>query len=379
MISKISLDKVNTKFEWFDGSIDRFDIFRSWIFNTCDSIINDANKQNNDEKNMMETNKLLIDDKMYEMYRNKTEISSKLSNKKNEKIVINEFKILNNLNKRKKKNSFSEFMSTSLLKSYNASTITSDDLNVGNGEMQRKIKKAFWKNKMKDSDIVLSPILYYSTYNQFLSNLSLSSSSSSSSSFPISSAPSSSSSSSRSSNFLISSPLKVLIYQRDYSRRIINIIETKSIIKSSLGSEWIVEIITHNEILSPCIMIQNVRTATVLITSHGFQSILLLFQPCSSLLIEIHPSYYLKQEVYGFIQAGLRQNFNLARSYLAEESVPTTFLSKKIKIILEKFHFLTHDCLHGRICRNLARRQDVKFSIDFMKRSTDFILSHFVT
>ena len=387
ILSKISLNRTSTKFEWFEDSFDRLDTFRSWIFNTCDFKTNSTRienkKINESSEKSMESKKFLIDEWIKEKHQSRTKILTKSLNKNKETNVhklINK-KLKNQLSQTRRYILTNSSANISLRASPHFSLILSDDLNVGQGEMQRKIKRAFWKKKRKDIDLKSSPIVFYSPFIHNTSNISLLFPMLDSNSTSLSSSLSSSSFPSNSSNTvidLLTSPLKVLIYQRDFSRKIINIKEMKSVIQSYLGSKWVVDVITHTETISPCTIIQNVRTATVLITPHGFQSILLLFQPYSSLLIEIHPAYYLKQEVYGFIQAGLRQNFDLARSYLAEESEPTKYFYKKIKKILENHNFFTHDCLHNRLCRYLARKQDVQISTNFIKRSTDFILSHFI-
>ena len=264
--------------------------------------------------------------------------------------------------------------------SYTELLLISDDLNVGTGEMQRKIKKAYWRNKIANRDLKPSPIVIIPPPLSPLSHSASSSSLLSLSLFsqPLSQSPSQSQSQSQTKIDENQNRIKVLIYQRDSSRTISNLEEARTVLQSTLGVKWDVQTIIHSEKISPCAMINNVRTATVLITPHGFQSILLLFQPYSSVLIEIHPSYYLKQEVYGFIQAGFRQNFNLARSYLAEESVPLTFISKCVINILTFFNFLSHDCMHSCLCRNIARRQDVFVSKNFMQRSAAFLSSHFI-
>lgn len=214
----------------------------------------------------------------------------------------------------------------------------SDDLNSGDGEMQAKIKRAAWKNKEADSDLEPSPTVAIQT----------------------------------------SEKLNVLIYQRDASRRLINLDNAMARLSVLLGPEWAVKSIYHSDNLSPCTIINRVRTATVLITPHGFQSVLLLFQPLSSLLVEIHPAFYFKQEVYGFIQAGLRQNFKLARSYLAEESVPVHLIAIFAAHVIRALGITTHDCLHNSLCRNAARRQDVMMSETFVGRTAEFITKHFI-
>ena len=231
-----------------------------------------------------------------------------------------------------------EFSSTNETSTFMELLGISDDLNSGNGEMQAKIRRAAWNNKNKDSDLDPSPIIRAET----------------------------------------SEKPEVLIYQRDASRRLVNLNSAMAGMSKLLGPRWAMISISHSDDLSPCAVINRVRTATVLITPHGFQSVLLLFQPLSSLLVEIHPAFYFKQEVYGFIQAGLRQNFKLARSYLAEESLPVHFATTSAAHIIRSLGFTTHDCLHNSICRNIARRQDVMMSETFMERTAEFIRKHFI-
>ena len=360
ILSRISLDKVNRKLEWFDNSFDRFDMFRSWIFNTCDS------SPDNDLNGYTDA---------YFNSNSKINSNSNIDSSTNIKANMN-----NNINNNNINDNSSD---TELLE-------ISDDLNVGTGEMQRKIKKAYWRNKIANRDLKPSPIVIVPPPLSPLSHTSSSSSiiplslfsqplsQSLSQSQPLPQSLSQSRSQSQTKIDENQNRIKVLIYQRDSSRTISNLEEARTVLQSTLGTRWEVQTIIHSEKISPCAMINNVRTATVLITPHGFQSILLLFQPYSSVLIEIHPSYYLKQEVYGFIQAGFRQNFNLARSYLAEESVPLTFISKCVINILTFFNFLSHDCMHSCLCRNIARRQDVFVSKNFMQRSAAFLSSHFI-
>ena len=374
ILSRISLDKVNRKLEWFDNSFDRFDMFRSWIFNTCDSSPDNdygGNNYNGFTDAYFNSNSKI---------NSNTNIDSNTNIKANDNNNMN-----NNVNNNIKNNMNNNSSYTELL-------LISDDLNVGTGEMQRKIKKAYWRNKIANRDLKPSPIVIVPPPLSPLSHTSSSSSiiplslfsqplsQSLSQSQPLPQSQSLSQSRSQSQTKIDENQnrIKVLIYQRDSSRTISNLEEARTVLQSTLGSKWDVQTIIHSEKISPCTMINNVRTATVLITPHGFQSILLLFQPYSSVLIEIHPSYYLKQEVYGFIQAGFRQNFNLARSYLAEESVPLTFISKCVINILTFFNFLSHDCMHSCLCRNIARRQDVFVSKNFMQRSAAFLSSHFI-
>jgi hypothetical protein len=291
ILTRIPLEKVDKKLEWFNSSISRFRLFHDWMCHTCDIA-----------------------------GRRSTNTSTRASTAESGSTIERKF------SSKTETSTFTELLAIS------------DDLNSGNGEMQSKIRRAAWKNKIADSDLEPSPVIMTKS----------------------------------------SELLHVLIYQRDVSRRLVNLNNALAKMSKLLGPGWAVKTISHSDNLSPCAVINQIRTATVLITPHGFQSVLLLFQPLSSLLVEIHPAFYFKQEVYGFIQAGLRQNFNVARSYLAEESVPVHFVTASAAHIIQALGFTTHDCLHNSVCRNIARRQDVMMSEKFMDRTAEFIMKHFI-
>lgn len=74
---------------------------------------------------------------------------------------------------------------------------------------------------------------------------------------------------------------RLVIYQRDRTRKILDVHELKEKIKSILGqAEWSTEVISHQEDqVSPCQLVQEFASVDVLVTSHGFQTLLLLFMP----------------------------------------------------------------------------------------------------
>ena len=146
----------------------------------------------------------------------------------------------------------------------------------------------------------------------------------------------------------------------------------------------------------PCELIRSVKEATVLITPHGFQSILMIFQPLKSLFIEVMPFAYNKPEIYGFIQMGIRSipRFGEYRSYLVYESNPTTKLSKALHWLglnsermidegqVNRESWLTWSqkrCTAWAICRHIVRQQDVCLDEGFMRHAADFIKTHFIS
>jgi len=143
----------------------------------------------------------------------------------------------------------------------------------------------------------------------------------------------------------------------------------------------------------PCHLIRAVKDATVLITPHGFQSILLLFQPLKSMLIEIMPFAYNKPEIYGFIQAGMRSlpGFGEYRSYMVHESHPTTVTSEVLHWLgltgdtaedagrHHWFPWTQKSCTKWALCRYLVRQQDLVVDESFLRRATDFIRNHYIS
>ncbi len=85
----------------------------------------------------------------------------------------------------------------------------------------------------------------------------------------------------------------VVVYQRNKSRKLLNVNHVLDQLKQKLGkNNWTVTEMHHSNERDGCETLRAMSRATVLITSHGFQSILLLFQPSHSLLVEVHPYQY---------------------------------------------------------------------------------------
>jgi len=203
---------------------------------------------------------------------------------------------------------------------------------------------------------------------------------------------------------LIPSPIvynthkRVLVYQRDRSRLLSlsntskcknesnnNIAECISFLMSSgshnptkgTSNQWTTHYMIHSDDRSPCELIQQISTSTVIITPHGFQSILLLFQPLSSLMVEIYPFMYYKPDLFGFIQVGLRQRLLIARSYLCEETLPFNFLQYAIKGVQSIGGFSHRFCINNILCKIFVRNQNTYITEDNIVRVVKFINEHF--
>lgn len=184
---------------------------------------------------------------------------------------------------------------------------------------------------------------------------------------------------------------RVMIYQRDSSRSIVNLESMMDRVKLNLNGEeclhrrrldneskevaascqWQVEAITHDRERPPCELVSDVAQSDVFLTAHGFQSVLQLFQPLTSTLAEIHPYHYIKPTVYGLINVALRIELTISRSYMFEESEPpNTWLGWLFRDVLT---YDTPGCMSKGWCRYLARLQDVSASEEFTDRVTTYV------
>ena len=69
----------------------------------------------------------------------------------------------------------------------------------------------------------------------------------------------------------------------------------------------------HVSSRSPCVLMHLLYNVDVLVTAHGFQSMLLLFLPLPSLLFEIFPYKYYKRD-----NAQLASEYGMCLAYLRE-------------------------------------------------------------
>lgn len=107
---------------------------------------------------------------------------------------------------------------------------------------------------------------------------------------------------------------KLVFYQRDRGRLILNAKEALASLRLGLPeANWEVIEVIHNEQRPPCELMRIINSASVMVTSHGFQSTLLLYQPRHSTIAEIHTSMMYIPNFYGDLQVSFRQSFGFAR------------------------------------------------------------------
>lgn len=131
-------------------------------------------------------------------------------------------------------------------------------------------------------------------------------------------------------------------------RRLINQEESLRLLRQKLPeSEWDIVLFIHDNFISPCVLMHILSDADVLLTPHGFQSILLLYLPIPAIFFEIFPSHYYRR-VYGLVA----QEYGLVHGY--SMSQPTFWHTKLLLSGLT-----AEQCSHYFICRSYARSQDV--------------------
>merc|ERR1711965_364841 len=104
------------------------------------------------------------------------------------------------------------------------------------------------------------------------------------------------------------------------------------LLNARLGERWNISVALHDDEQHPCAVWRMLRNVDVLLTPHGFQSILLLFMPRGSVIFEIFPYKYWKDgyrpfaNEYGLFH-GWSQNRratswprNVALSFISQES-----------------------------------------------------------
>ncbi|CAM9997549.1 unnamed protein product, partial [Choristocarpus tenellus] len=87
---------------------------------------------------------------------------------------------------------------------------------------------------------------------------------------------------------------RLVVYQRDKDRRILNMEGIVEGLRSRLGPQWDVSVIIHDNMYEPCWLYSELMDTDLLLTPHGFQSMLLLFLPIGATILEVFPYKYWK-------------------------------------------------------------------------------------
>ena len=140
----------------------------------------------------------------------------------------------------------------------------------------------------------------------------------------------------------------------------------------TVSPTWTVSTMTHDPLGSPCLLVQAVRDADVLITPHGFQSLLMLFQPTRSVFVEIFPFWFYRPFVYGSLQVALRAVGFHHRYYFQHES-EKSFTMAALEFLIPPYNRDTCADEYVRTCGAVSRSQGVSVSDGFLERLAQFL------
>jgi len=165
-----------------------------------------------------------------------------------------------------------------------------------------------------------------------------------------------------------------LVYNRNAGRAIDDVQSVRAKLEELLNlseskrrhgtvSHWRVLVLTHDEKNPPCLLSKCVGSASLVLTPHGFQSMLAVFMSENALLYEAFPSRYYK---HGYKRLALE--FNLAYGY--SQSKPVGFVSK----LIAKF-FTTDACMKMYYCRYLSRKASVDVDDGMIARIVHALVS----
>ena len=142
---------------------------------------------------------------------------------------------------------------------------------------------------------------------------------------------------------------QAVIYQRDVNRKFRDFDRVKGDVKRVLGSDWSVSVVMHDDDNPPCLLYNCLKRTELLITPHGFQSMLTMFLPKQAYMFEIFPSRY---RWTGYKALGLMFGVR----HLWVESQPSTIFGRVLSTA-----FTTKRCMASYFCRYLVRKSDVSF------------------
>lgn len=142
----------------------------------------------------------------------------------------------------------------------------------------------------------------------------------------------------------------LLIFQRDLDRRFLGLGRIVDFLRHQLGSSWRVSVIRYNDNVHPCTLAWTLKTADVLLTTHGFQSTGILFMRLGALIYEVFPYRYFK---IGYQE--LASEYGVAHSWTEAQSPAS--LSRAVLRLTS-----TEACMKSRKCRSFARKDDVRLS-----------------
>jgi hypothetical protein len=176
----------------------------------------------------------------------------------------------------------------------------------------------------------------------------------------------------------------VLIYQRDNTRRFHHLhnlvnrmygdllgnpaldVRGYLSLRSRIRNRWSLGVELHNDTGPPCALYRRLSTVDVLVTPHGFQSMMMLFMQPHSLLIEIFNFRYFRDGYRVLAE-------ELGLSYFSLKNKRPTSLSRLVLLGVPEYV-----CMQFNRCRHFARTDDVSVSSVDRSQIVAVIRKHFL-
>ncbi|CAN0334042.1 unnamed protein product [Ectocarpus sp. 12 AP-2014] len=141
---------------------------------------------------------------------------------------------------------------------------------------------------------------------------------------------------------------RLVIYQRNHDRRLLSLDDNMAVFQHLLGPTWEVVQIVHDNAHEPCWLYSQLMDADMLLTPHGFQSMLLLFLPPGATILEVFPYKYWKEGYAPLAKEwGVRHEHIMSRPVSWEKRLALFFVP------LER-------CMKSIHCRKWSRSADVR-------------------
>ncbi|CAB1106157.1 unnamed protein product [Ectocarpus sp. CCAP 1310/34] len=150
---------------------------------------------------------------------------------------------------------------------------------------------------------------------------------------------------------------RLLLYQRDQNRQILHADKVVEDLQERLGGGWIVNMMMHDSDRHPCVLVETLAGVDVLLTPHGFQSMLGLFMRPGSLLFEVFPQKYFKA---GY--APMAEGLDVRHAYS---------MSRALRPMMGHSYPSTETCMKWYLCRWYARSSDVELDEESLERLVD--------
>ena len=152
---------------------------------------------------------------------------------------------------------------------------------------------------------------------------------------------------------------RLTVYQRDLSRTLLYLHDKGGVIdtlKKRIGKHWDIQIIIHDNRRSACEIGNRLEGTDVLLSTHGFQSMIAMLLPRGSMYFEVYPyKYYKPAYAPTLINMGVATFHHMAQ--------PTTWYHS---LLLKRVS--TEWCMSTKLCRTMARDTDVVLDDEAMDK-----------